>query len=283
MKIISSSDQLKSIQFKNPSVLIPTMGNLHEGHLSLVNYGKKSYTDVITSIFVNPLQFGENEDFSKYPKTIEKDIKLLEACGCNYLFLPEIDFAKDLKIIDPRFSNNLCGASRPNHFHGVLTIINKFLKLIKPDICLFGLKDYQQQLIIKDFVKRFKIKTKIISLPTIREPNGLAMSSRNNYLSKRERAHCGIIYLSLKKASEVLKEISYKENIEDLKIKMIDELKKHKFLVDYFEILDADSLSEISNKTKKIIIATAVFYKNIRLIDNLIIDYNQVFLKASSG
>ena len=123
MKIICSSDQLKLIHFRNPSVLIPTMGNLHEGHLSLVNYGKKSYKDVITSIFVNPLQFGKNEDFSEYPKTIEKDIKLLEESGCNYLFLPEKDFAKNLKIIEPKFSNNLCGASRPNHFQGVVTII----------------------------------------------------------------------------------------------------------------------------------------------------------------
>tara|TARA_X000001036_G_scaffold101705_1_gene95032 strand:- start:1415 stop:2266 length:852 start_codon:yes stop_codon:yes gene_type:complete len=283
MKIICSSDQLKLIHFRNPSVLIPTMGNLHEGHLSLVNYGKKSYKDVITSIFVNPLQFGKNEDFSEYPKTIEKDIKLLEESGCNYLFLPEKDFAKNLKIIEPKFSNNLCGASRPNHFQGVVTIIDKFLKLIEPDVCLFGLKDYQQQLIIKDFVKRFKIKTKIVSLPIIREPNGLAMSSRNNYLSKKEREHCGSIYFCLNKASDTLKNISYKKNIEDLKIKTIAELKKHKFLVDYFEILDADSLSEISDKTKKIIIATAVFYKNVRLIDNLIVDYNQVFLKASSG
>ena len=283
MKIINSSDELKSMNFKNPSALIPTMGNLHEGHLSLVKYGRKNYSDVITSIFVNPLQFGKNEDFSKYPKTIEKDIKLLEACGCDYLFLPEIDFAKNLKIIEPRFSNNLCGASRPNHFHGVVTIINKFLKLIKPEVCLFGLKDYQQQLIIKDFVKRFKIKTKIVSLPTIRESNGLAMSSRNNYLSKKEKAHCGIIYFYLKKASEALKDISYKKNIDSLKVEIIAELKNHEFLVDYFEILDADSLSEISDKTKKIIVAIAVFYNSIRLIDNLIIDYNQVFLKASSG
>jgi pantoate--beta-alanine ligase len=283
MKIIRSSEELKSIKFINPSVLIPTMGNLHEGHMSLVNYGKKTYADVITSIFVNPLQFGKNEDFSKYPKTIEKDIKLLEACGCNYLFLPEKDFAKNLKIIKPRFSNSLCGASRPNHFQGVITIINKFLKLIDPDACLFGLKDYQQQLIIKDFVRRLKIKTKIVSLPTVRELNGLAMSSRNNYLSDKEKDHCGLIYSCLIKTSESLINITDKKEIEDIKIKILTQLEDQNFKVDYFEIVDADYLSEISEKTQKILIATAAFYKNVRLIDNLVIDYNQVFLKASSG
>ena len=142
------------------------MGNLHEGHLSLVKYGKENYSKVITSIFINPLQFGKNEDFSSYPKTISKDIKLLENLGCNYLFIPETKFCRKSRIINPNFSDVLCGLSRPTHFHGVLTIIDKFLRIIKPNACLFGLKDYQQQLIIKDFVKRKKIKTDIISLPT---------------------------------------------------------------------------------------------------------------------
>jgi len=267
MKIINSSDELKSMNFKNSSALIPTMGNLHEGHLSLVNYGRKNYSDVITSIFVNPLQFGKNEDFSKYPKTIEKDIKLLEECGCDYLFLPEIDFAKNLKIIEPRFSNNLCGTSRPNHFHGVVTIINKFLKLIKPKVCLFGLKDYQQQLIIRDFVERKKINTNIISLPIVREKSGLAMSSRNNYLSKDDREYCGKIYSCIKNLAASLKTSSSKAEIK----KGTDFLQKAGFEIDYLEVLDANNLSTISNKTNKILIAVAVSYKKVRLIDNILV------------
>ena len=157
MKIIKSSSALKSIYFQNPFAFVPTMGNLHEGHLSLIKFAKENYSEVIASIFVNPLQFGKNEDFSSYPKTISKDIKLLENLGCNYLFIPEINFAENLDIIEPKFSDVLCGLSRPTHFHGVLTIIDKFLRIIKPNACLFGLKDYQQQLIIKDFVKRKKI------------------------------------------------------------------------------------------------------------------------------
>ena len=126
------------------------MGNLHEGHLSLVKFAKENYSEVIASIFVNPLQFGKNEDFASYPKTLDKDIELLEDLECNYLFLPEPDFAENLVTINPNFSDVMCGLSRPTHFHGVLTIIDKFLRLIKPNACLFGLKDYQQQFIIKD-------------------------------------------------------------------------------------------------------------------------------------
>ena len=149
MKIIKSSSALNSINFQNPFAFVPTMGNLHEGHLSLIKFAKENYSEAIASIFINPLQFGKNEDFSSYPKTISQDIQLLKSLGCNYLFIPEINFAENLNIIEPKFSDVLCGLSRPTHFHGVLTIIDKFLRIIKPNACLFGLKDYQQQLIIK--------------------------------------------------------------------------------------------------------------------------------------
>ena len=190
MKIIKSSSALNSIYFQNPFAFVPTMGNLHEGHLSLIKFAKENYSEVIASIFVNPLQFGKNEDFASYPKTLDKDIELLENLECNYLFLPEPDFAENLVTINPNFSDVMCGLSRPTHFHGVLTIIDKFLRLIKPNACLFGLKDYQQQLIIKDYVHRKKLRTEIISLPIVRENSGLAMSSRNNYLSNDDREHC---------------------------------------------------------------------------------------------
>ena len=266
MEVITSTKEIESINFDSPFAFIPTMGNLHKGHLSLVKYGKENYSEVITSIFINPLQFGKNEDFSSYPKTISQDIQLLENLGCNYLFIPEANFAENLDIIKPNFSDVLCGLSRPSHFHGVLTIIDKFLRVIKPDACLFGLKDYQQQLIIKDFVKRKKIKTDIVSLPIVREKSGLAMSSRNNYLSDEDKKFCGKIYSCLKNLTPSLKTTC----LEVLKTEAKDFLQHAGFEIDYFEIVDANNLSPVTKKTDKVLIAVAVIYKKVRLIDNIV-------------
>ena len=267
MEVIKSTQEIKSINFDSPFAFVPTMGNLHEGHLSLVKYGIENYSEVITSIFINPLQFGKNEDFSSYPKTISQDTQLLERLGCNYLFIPETNFAENLNIIEPKFSDELCGLSRPTHFHGVLTIIDKFLRIIKPNACLFGLKDYQQQLIIKEFVKRKKIKTDIISLPTVREKFGLAMSSRNNYLSDEDKKFCGKIYYCIKNLAASLKITS----LEVLKTEAKDFLQDAGFEIDYLEIVDAKNLSPITKKTDKILIAVAVIYRKVRLIDNLVV------------
>ena len=267
MEIIRSSSTLNSINFQNPFAFVPTMGNLHEGHLSLIKFAKENYSEVIASIFVNPLQFGKNEDFASYPKTLDIDIELLEDLECNYLFLPESNFAENLEVINPNFSDVLCGLSRPTHFHGVLTIIDKFLRLIKPNACLFGLKDYQQQLIIKDYVQRKKLRTDIISLPTVRENSGLAMSSRNNYLSKDDREYCGKIYSCIKNMAGSLKTSSVKIVTEQ----GADFLQNAGFEMDYLEILDADKLSKISERTNKMLIAVAVNYKKVRLIDNIIV------------
>ena len=266
MEVITSTKEIESINFDSPFAFIPTMGNLHKGHLSLVKYGKENYSEVITSIFINPLQFGKNEDFSSYPKTISQDIQLLENLGCNYLFIPEANFAENLDIIKPNFSDVLCGLSRPSHFHGVLTIIDKFLRVIKPDACLFGLKDYQQQLIIKDFVERKKIKTDIVSLPIVREKSGLAMSSRNNYLSDEDKKFCGKIYSCLKNLTPSLKTTC----LEVLKTEAKDFLQHAGFEIDYFEIVDANNLSPVTKKTDKVLIAVAVIYKKVRLIDNIV-------------
>ena len=267
MEIIKSSSDLNSFNFQKPFAFVPTMGNLHEGHLSLIKFAKENYTEVIASIFVNPLQFGKNEDFASYPKTLDKDIELLEALKCNYLFLPEPNFAENLEIINPNFSDVLCGLSRPKHFHGVLTIIDKFLRLIKPNACLFGLKDYQQQLIIRDYVERKNIKSDIISLPIVRENSGLAMSSRNNYLSKDDREHCGKIYSCIQNLAESLKTSSVNILIKQA----TNFLQNAGFEMDYLEILDADNLSKMSGKTNKVLIAVAVSYKKVRLIDNIVV------------
>ena len=270
MEIFYSSEEIKSHRFKQPHALVPTMGNLHEGHLSLVKYAKNNFSEVITSIFVNPLQFGENEDFSDYPRTLDQDIELLENVGCDYLFVPEKKFAENLKIIEPRFSDVLCGLNRPNHFHGVITIVDKFLKIIEPNACLFGMKDYQQQLIIKDYVKRFDIDTKILSLPTVREKSGLAMSSRNNYLTELEKENCGIIYSCISKVASKINQITDAKKILHLKKRAVALLEQNNFEVDYLEVLDAEDLSEVSESSQKAIVAVAVKYKAIRLIDNIV-------------
>ncbi len=267
MVIVKSSSALNSINFQNPFAFVPTMGNLHEGHLSLIKFAKENYSEVITSIFVNPLQFGKNEDFANYPKTLDKDIELLEDLECNYLFLPEPNFAENLEVINPNFSDVLCGLSRPTHFHGVLTIIDKFLRLIKPNACLFGLKDYQQQLIIRDYVHRKKLRTDIVSLPIVRESSGLAMSSRNNYLSKDDREYCGKIYSCIQNLAESLKTSTVKIVIE----KATDFLENAGFEIDYLEVVDANNLSPITKKTNKILIAVAIIYKKVRLIDNIVV------------
>ena len=267
MEIIKSSSALNSINFQNPFAFVPTMGNLHEGHLSLIKFAKENYSEVIASIFVNPLQFGKNEDFASYPETLDKDIELLDELECNYLFLPETNFAENLEVINPNFSEVLCGLSRPTHFHGVLTIIDKFLRLIKPNACLFGLKDYQQQLIIRDYVHRKKLRTDIISLPIVRESSGLAMSSRNNYLSKDDREYCGKIYSCIKNMAESLKTSSVKIVIEQA----TDFLENAGFEIDYLEVVDANDLSLITKKTNKMLIAVAVIYKKVRLIDNIVV------------
>ena len=267
MEIIKSSSALNSINFQNPFAFVPTMGNLHEGHLSLIKFAKENYSEVIASIFVNPLQFGKNEDFASYPETLDKDIELLDELECNYLFLPEPNFAENLEVINPNFSDVLCGLSRPTHFQGVLTIIDKFLRLIKPNACLFGLKDYQQQLIIRDYVHRKKLRTDIVSLPIVRESSGLAMSSRNNYLSKDDREYCGKIFSCIQNAAESLKTSPVKIVIEQA----TDFLENAGFEIDYLEVVDAKNLSLITKKTNKMLIAVAVIYKKVRLIDNIVV------------
>ena len=267
MKLIKSSIEIELTKFSNPFAFIPTMGNLHQGHLSLVEYAKENYSETVVSIFINPLQFGKNEDFSTYPKTISQDIQLLETLGCNYLFIPEKNFAENLEIIEPKFSDVLCGLSRPFHFHGVLTIINKFLRIIKPNACLFGLKDYQQQLIIKEFVKRKKIKTDIVSLPIVREKSGLAMSSRNNYLSDEDKKFCGKIYSCIYNLAASLKITP----LNELKTESKAFLQYAGFEIDYLEVVDANNLSPITKKTNKILIAVAIIYKKVRLIDNIVV------------
>ena len=251
--------------------LVPTMGNLHEGHLSLIEEAKNYNGKTIVSIFINPLQFGPNEDFKKYPRTIIADIKKLEKIDCDYAFIPQDNFAKELKLIKaPSISKKLCGKNRPGHFDGVLTIINKIFSVILPTHAFFGLKDYQQFILIREFTKNYFPGIKIIGLPIIREKDGLAMSSRNNLLTRDERKIAPNIYENLKWIKNNRKEFTIPELI---KISS-EKLERNNIQIDYLCIFDKQSLKEAKNFEEGALIAIAAKLGKVRLIDNIILDEN---------
>ena len=177
---------------KGKLALVPTMGNLHDGHLSLIKLAKQKASKIITTIFVNPLQFGKNEDFKKYPRTEKMDIEKLKKEQCDILFIPrnsEEVFSKleKIKTFDTgNLGSDLCGKIRPGHFDGVLTVVNRLFELISPDLAIFGAKDYQQQILIKNMAKSLHPQISLLKAPIIRSKNGVALSSRNNYLSEKE-------------------------------------------------------------------------------------------------
>ena len=254
-------------EFKHIS-LVPTMGNLHEGHLKLVNQASEISDFVCVSIFVNPLQFGPKEDYSAYPRTLDEDISQLENTNCSLLFLPE---SKDLLLnireckADPYLSSILCGKTRTNHFDGVVTIVNKLFELFKPKSTYFGKKDYQQLMIIKEFVTRHDLNIKIEGISTEREESGLAKSSRNKYLSNDEKEKATLIYRSLCKVRQSILDSS---SLGQAICEAIELLEENSFKVDYFEARSRVTLKS-SNDLEDIILFCAATINNVRLIDNL--------------
>ena len=254
-------------EFKHLS-LVPTMGNLHEGHLKLVNQASEISDFVCVSIFVNPLQFGPKEDYSAYPRTLDEDIIKLENTNCSLLFLPE---SKDLLLnireckADPYLSSILCGKTRTNHFDGVVTIVNRLFELFKPKSTYFGEKDYQQLMIIKEFVARHDLNINIEGISTEREESGLAKSSRNKYLSNDEKAKATLIYRSLCKVRQSILDLSSLDQALDEAIELLE---KNSFKVDYFEARSRVSLKS-PNDLEDIILFCAATINNVRLIDNL--------------
>jgi pantoate--beta-alanine ligase len=249
---------------------IPTMGNLHNGHLSLFERASKLNNPIFSSIFINPLQFNNKSDFTNYPKTLEKDISLLESQNCECLFLPDESILDNIEQIKaPDKANFLCGANRPGHFDGVLTIVNKLFDLMRPSDAVFGLKDYQQYLLIKDYVDSRNLPINVVGSKTIRDKNGLAMSSRNNLLTSNE----------LIKASEIYKSLLFiKNNTKNLSKHFLDEvsrdLNKKGFKVDYLTVINSITLQECLNQRMEegqLIVAIAAKIGSVRLIDNIFI------------
>ena len=276
MKVIKKIDDLKVIDKKRPIALIPTMGNLHEGHLSLVKQSINLQLSPLVTIFVNPLQFGPNEDFETYPRTIKQDKENLEKQKCEFLFLPEkSELLEGIKKLKAPYSNFLCAKKRPGHFDGVITIVNRFLELINPEYCFFGQKDFQQQLIIRNHLKEKKLSTKLVVGETVRDANGLALSSRNNYLTQNEKKDASIIYKYLKEIADQLRQVR-SDFSKDLSVSalMICEEYKNKFEdkgfeIDYLEIINAKNLEKSKKDDTDLLIAIAAHFKGVRLIDNL--------------
>ncbi|MCL1935715.1 MAG: pantoate--beta-alanine ligase [Defluviitaleaceae bacterium] len=276
--IIEIREKIKDWNKQGLSVgFVPTMGYLHTGHLSLIEAAKRENDKVVVSIFVNPTQFSPNEDLEKYPRNFEKDKLLCEQNGVDILFFPteqEIYPNKNLINIDiNKLDNNLCGRLRIGHFNGVCLIVLKLFNIIKPTNAYFGKKDFQQLQIIKNMVKDFNIDINIIGMPIIREKNGLALSSRNSYLSKEEFEDASIINKSLQKAKYSLEngETDIKKIISNIENSILQKLTAK---IDYIEIVDTKNLQKVDKIDCEVLISVAVFIGKTRLIDNIVIQNN---------
>ena len=254
---------------------VPTMGNLHEGHLQLIDRALEESDLVVASIFVNPLQFGPGEDFNGYPRTFMSDQEKLMSRGCHVLFAPDLcslypngtDDA--IKVIIPERANDLCGKVRPGHFEGVLSVVLRLFNIIKPDLSVFGQKDFQQKLLIEQMVMDLSLGIKIIGAPIIRERDGLAMSSRNQHLSFAAK-------LTAIKLHKTLLEVSYLINPKKGEFTSIlkeaeDKLIGYGFDVDYISIRSSIDLSIPNKDSKKLVILASVVIEGVRLIDNILI------------
>ena len=253
----------------------PTMGNLHAGHIELINVAKQRSNVVVASIFVNPMQFGGNEDLDAYPRTLEADLAQLEAAGTAAVFTPTTtdiypDGISHHTAVDvPGLTDVLCGASRPGHFRGVTTVVSKLLGIVRPHVAAFGAKDLQQVLVIKKMVRDLSINTEIEVIPTVREPDGLAMSSRNGYLSHDERRLAPLFSRTLEETATRVAESG--SDIETLMAEGKAILSNAGFVVDYLEARHTYDLSEASSLNQETAIFGAAFLGTTRLIDNRIV------------
>lgn len=257
---------------------VPTMGALHEGHLSLVKRSKQENHVTVVSIFVNPIQFGPSEDFDRYPRDIEGDIEKLKKEDVDTIFMPDVSsmypegFSTYVEVEE--ISERLCGAFRKGHFRGVATVVTKLLNIVKPKILYLGQKDFQQSVIIKRLVKDLDMDIDIVVCPTIRERDGLAMSSRNIYLDNDQRKAAKIIYQCLIEASDIIKS-GTKDGVY-IKDFMYKKLSEEPLVssIDYAGVYDPDSLTEINNIKNEVLLAIALKIGNTRLIDNILLEIN---------
>ncbi|MFZ5986209.1 MAG: pantoate--beta-alanine ligase [Bacillota bacterium] len=280
MRVIETISDLKALirsQKKAGKTIgfIPTMGYLHEGHLSLVKVSRQHNDITIMSIFVNPTQFGPNEDFDKYPRDMESDFYKAESAGVDIIFAPGVSeiYPEGYRtyVNVEGITEVLCGKSRPGHFRGVTTIVNKLFNLVEPDRAYFGQKDAQQVAVIRKMVRDLNMNLEIVTCPIVRESDGLAMSSRNVYLSEDDRKSAVILSKSLFGAEELVRDGERKKDNVVKFIKSMIET-ENRAQIDYVEVINADTLEEIEILDGRVLIALAVKFGSTRLIDNVVLE-----------
>ncbi len=285
MRTVTSNAQLRVAldavsQSGKRIAFVPTMGNLHEGHLDLVRRAREICDVTVVSIFVNPLQFGANEDLDSYPRTMAADKEKLFAEGVDYLFAPGVDqiypegMERHAKVRVPDLSETLCGSSRPGHFDGVTTVVNKLFNIVRPDVAVFGEKDFQQLSIIRKMVEDLYMPVEIVGVATARAEDGLALSSRNGYLSEEDRRTAPLIHETLLRCREAI--ACGFDNFLQLESHARMQLLQAGFDPDYFAIRDARTLRSVTDETEEIAILAAARLGSTRLIDNVRLSLNPV-------
>ena len=279
-KRMASTSELLKLQGEKIG-LVPTMGYLHKGHISLIKRARAECSKVFVSIFVNPIQFGPKEDFARYPRNFKRDCSFCQKAGADYIFFPSTDemYGKDFKTFAEvqDLGDVMCGRARPGHFRGVCTVVLKLFNIIRPNIAYFGQKDYQQLVIIRKMTKDLNVPVEIAECPTVREEDGLAISSRNKYLSSDERKNAVVLFQSLRLAEELI--INGQKNLEVVRKAALEKLESNPFVskIDYFDFRDKDMLYEIERidqKAARILIASAIWIGQTRLIDNVLLENN---------
>ncbi len=274
VKLDELRSQLKSWRGSGQTLgLVPTMGNLHEGHLELVRQARQRADRCVVSIFVNPMQFGAGEDFGSYPRTYAEDRRKLLEVGADLLFAPGVEEVypkgdrEQTRVEVPGLSDILCGASRPGHFVGVATVVCKLFNMIQPDLAIFGEKDFQQLMVIRQMVADLCMPLEVIGVATLREADGLAMSSRNGYLNNEERTVANCLFLTLQKSAKAIQ--NGESNYLDLQKNAITDLEAAGFRPDYFSILRAVDLALPVKSDHELVILGAAWLGRARLIDNM--------------
>lgn len=269
-------ETLKPLRAQKTIALVPTMGNLHQGHLSLVKLAQQHADVVVVSIFVNPTQFGVGEDLDSYPRTLDEDTKMLEKVGADYIFAPTVEdmypvMPPPTQVLSGGISHILCGQSRPTHFDGVGIVVTKLFNIVQPDVAVFGQKDYQQLAIIKQLVRDLSFDINILSGPIIRAEDGLALSSRNQYLSQQERQIAPLLNQEVTRLAQQLIEdnVQSVEQVQSLINESVSRINQGGFNVDYLEVRNQD-LTELDDLTqnKELVIVAAAWLGKARLLDN---------------
>jgi len=276
MRVLKTINEIKKLRRKLPEPVgfVPTMGYLHEGHLVLVRQARAENSSVVVSIFVNPTQFGPQEDFKKYPRDPKRDLALLEKEGVDIVFMPPVD-----EMYPPNFnswvevgkiSERLEGASRPGHFRGVATVVARLFNIVQPDRAYFGQKDAQQLVVIKRMVAELDMNLEVVAVPTVREPDGLAMSSRNTYLNPEERKAAVVLYQALGLAQRLWAQGG--KNAQTIRRQMTELIQKQPLAkIDYISIADAETLDELDEVRPPALVSLAVKIGKTRLIDNVVV------------